>query len=169
AGWRARAAPGAPERLERMAAEESAQGIRIHLIEPDRADELQSGRLDPVLERAGRLGLPVQYLARMSHLGAVRRAAAAFPSTPMIVGPLGHPDLDEPAPYPSARPFFDLARLPNVYAKVSLLVDHSKRDYPYPDVADYVRRTIDAFGAPRLMWGSNFPLVPEIRTEQPVD
>jgi predicted TIM-barrel fold metal-dependent hydrolase len=100
---------------------------------------------------------------------AIRGAARMFPRTRFVVDHLGHPDLSEPAPYRSAAEFFALGALPNVYVKVSLLCDHSRQEYPYLDVQDFVRRTLDAFGAPRLMWGSNFPLIPEVRTSEPVD
>jgi len=159
----------ASDRLESLARNERAQGFRIHFNEPGRRDALAQGAYDPILGRAGKLGVPVQCLARMHDLLAIRRAAEAFPSTKFIVDHLGHPDLTEPPPYPSARDFFALGALENVYAKVSLLCDHSRREYPYSDVQDFVRRTIDAFGARRLMWGSNFPLIPEVRIQEPVD
>jgi L-fuconolactonase len=157
------------ERLARMVRLEGAQGVRIHFNEPGRREQVVEGKFDRVLTRAGELGVPVQFLARMPDMYAVRCAAEAFPRTSFIVDHLGHPDLTEGPPYPSAREFFDLGTLPNVYVKVSLLCDHSRKRYPYPDVQDYVRRTLDSFGAARLMWGSNFPLIPEVRTDEPVD
>lgn len=163
------AAAGATERLERMAREEGAGGLRIHFNEPGRREQVLDGTCDAVLERAGALGLAVQCLARMHDMSAIRRAAETFPAARFVVDHLGHPDLTEPPPYRSAREFFALGALGNVYVKVSLLCDHSRQAYPYPDVADFVRRTLDAFGAARLMWGSNFPLIPEVRTDQPVD
>jgi len=163
------ALPDAPQRLERMKAAEDAQGFRIHFNEPGRRAQVLDGDCDAALARAGALGVPVQCLARMPDMRAIRRAAESFPGTRFIVDHLGHPDLQESAPYPSAADFFALARLGNVYVKVSLLCDHSRHEYPYPDVADFVRRTLDAFGPERLMWGSNFPLIPEVRTDQPVD
>jgi predicted TIM-barrel fold metal-dependent hydrolase len=159
----------APERLSRLAGHDGAQGFRIHLNEPGRREQLFAGACDPALARAGALGLPVQCLAWMRDMPAIRRAAREFPRTRFVVDHLGHPDLSEPPPYSAAAEFFALGALPNVYVKVSLLCDHSLQGYPYPDVQDFVRRTLDVFGAPRLMWGSNFPLVPEVRTSEPVD
>jgi L-fuconolactonase len=161
--------PDAPERLERMGRLEGAQGMRIHFNEPGRREAVLEGVFDRLFESAGRNGAPIQFLAWMADMAAIARAAEAFPGTKFISDHLGHPDLSEKPPYRSASGFFALARLPNVYVKVSKLCDHSRGEYPYPDVAEYVRRTIDAFGPERLMWGSNFPLIPEVRTEQPVD
>ncbi len=159
----------APDRLHRMLREELAQGVRIHFNEPGRREQVLAGACDRLLATAGELGVSVQCLARMPDMPAIRRAARASPTTTFIVDHLGHPNLAESPPYPSAAGFFELAQLPNVFVKVSLLCDHSRLSYPYPDVQDYVRRAIDVFGANRLMWGSNFPLIPEVRTAEPVD
>lgn len=159
----------APAAFERMVREERAQGVRIHFNEPGRREQVANGACDPLLAIAGELGVPVQCLARMPDMPAIRRSAIAFPCTNFIIDHLGHPDLNEPPPYPGAAEFFALGDLPNVYVKVSLLCDHSRQSYPYLDMQDFVRRTIDRFGPARLMWGSNFPLIPEVRTAEPVD
>ena len=159
----------APARLERMVREESAQGVRIHFNEPGRRAHAIDGKFDPILAMAGELGVPIQCLARMPDMTAIRRCAAAFPTTTFIIDHLGHPDLSEQPPYPAGGEFFGLGRLPNVYVKLSLLCDHSKQDYPYRDVQEFVRLLIERFSAQRIMWGSNFPLIPEIRIEQPVN
>ena len=156
------------QRLERMVLEDQARGLRIHLNEPGRSEQLLAGQCDPVLAAAGDIGVPIQLLARMPDMPAIRRCAESFPTTSFVIDHLGHPDLTDYPPFPSARPFFELAQLSNVYSKVSLLCDHSKLAYPYADVQEFVRTAIERFGSRRLMWGSNYPLIPEVRDE-PVD
>ena len=163
------ALPDAPARLKRLVREQGAGGFRIHFNEPGRREQLLSGKCDPVLAMAGELGVPVQCLARMPDMPTIQRSAAAFPGTSFIIDHLGHPDLSEKPPYLSSADFFRLGAVRNVYVKVSLLCDHSKENYPYPDVQEFVRHAIHRFGASRLMWGSNFPMIPEVRTDQPVD
>ena len=46
-----------------------------------------------------------------------------------------------------------LARLPRVYMKFSAVQYSSKAGYPYRDVQPLVRRTFDAFGPDRMIWG----------------
>ena len=159
----------APAKLDRMLREEGAQGLRIHLNEPGRRQQVQHGSCDPVIALAGELGVPVQFLARMGDMEVVRRCAEKHSRTAFVVDHLGMPDLTERPPYPSASGLFALGDLPNVYVKVSLLCDHSRECYPYPDVQEFVRHALGTFGAQRLMWGSNFPLVPELRTDEPVN
>jgi predicted TIM-barrel fold metal-dependent hydrolase len=159
----------AATRLERMVREQRAQGLRIHFNEPARREQVIQGDCDAVLAMAGELGVTVQCLARMPDIPAIRRAAEAFPATAFVVDHLAHPDLSEAPPFPGAAQLFALGKLPNVYVKVSLLCDHSRQSYPYPDVQMFVRRMLEHFGPRRLMWGSNFPLIPEVRTQEPVD
>ena len=52
-----------------------------------------------------------------------------------------------------------LARYPRVFVKISHPWRLSKREYPHTDTYDQIRRIYDAFGARRLMWGSDWPAV----------
>ena len=50
-----------------------------------------------------------------------------------------------------------MARLPNVYVKVTEFYNHSRtKQFPFLDVLPTVRRIYDAFGARRLLWGTGF-------------
>ncbi len=50
-----------------------------------------------------------------------------------------------------------LAKLPNVYAKLTPGTHGSYRVYPFVDMHDPLKRVIGAFGPNRCVWGSNFP------------
>jgi L-fuconolactonase len=50
-----------------------------------------------------------------------------------------------------------LARLPNVYAKLSCVVTGSSESYPFADMHKPIRTVIAAFGPDRCVWGSDFP------------
>ena len=50
-----------------------------------------------------------------------------------------------------------LARFPNVYVKVSAFYALGKKEPPYLDLVPIIRCLGDAFGAERLMWGSDAP------------
>ena len=51
----------------------------------------------------------------------------------------------------------ELARFPNLYAKLTFLPTGSAQRYPFQDMHDALRRFIDAFGPERCVWGSDFP------------
>jgi predicted TIM-barrel fold metal-dependent hydrolase len=50
-----------------------------------------------------------------------------------------------------------LSKLPNVYAKLTSGTHGSYRVYPHVDMHESLKWVIDAFGAARCVWGSNFP------------
>jgi L-fuconolactonase len=55
------------------------------------------------------------------------------------------------------RDVLDLARHPNLYAKLSFLATGSARPYPFTDLHDACRRIIDTYEPDRCLWGSAFP------------
>jgi predicted TIM-barrel fold metal-dependent hydrolase len=50
-----------------------------------------------------------------------------------------------------------LARHKRVYVKVSAFYALGQKQYPYLDLIGMIRRVYDAYGASRLMWGSDSP------------
>ena len=152
-------APDAPERLSRQFYRDGCRGVRVHLLDERIATGIDAGRADPLVQRAGELGVPVQFLTRdPERHDAILRLAQRFPSVAFINDHLGHPRIDEGYPYPSSRAFFDCGALPNVFAKLSLHYLLSGEGYPWADLHDFQRCTVAAYGAQRLMWGSNFPM-----------
>lgn len=51
----------------------------------------------------------------------------------------------------------DLARFPKVHVKVSAFYYLGSKQPPYRDLVPMIRRVFEAFGANRLMWGSDCP------------
>ena len=51
----------------------------------------------------------------------------------------------------------ELARHPNLYAKVTFLPWGSAEQSPFGDMQDACKRVIEAYGPERCLWGSNFP------------
>jgi len=59
------------------------------------------------------------------------------------------------------RGVLDLARYPNVFVKISGFYAFTARssEYPYLDLARFIRSLRDAFGSEQLLWGSDAPPV----------
>jgi predicted TIM-barrel fold metal-dependent hydrolase len=62
------------------------------------------------------------------------------------------PDLDE-----TVRATINLARHPNLHAKLTFIPTGSEQPYPCRDLHDACRAVIAAFGPERCVWGTNFP------------
>lgn len=99
----------------------------------------------PMCIQTGPIGLP-----------QVRMLAAKFPGVNIILDHLARPDVLDGAPYANAASLFALADLPNVYLKLTpRIFGDVKKGKASADT--FFPRLVEAFGARRLAWGSNFP------------
>ena len=70
---------------------------------------------------------------------------------------------DKTIPYDTYNKALELAKYPNTYVKVPGLGEFCARPmpfqqpYPFEEVPPLIEMALDAFGANRLMWGSDFP------------
>lgn len=156
--------PDAPAKLERLAAE-GATGVRL----PPGA---RSPGDDPlaIWRKAAELGLTVSSGGGREAFLDPGFAAIfeAFPALPIVIEHLGSgnkPD-GEAEPYPRRRSVFDLARYPNAYIKIHGLGEFSQRALPVREPFPFVEPippllslAYEAFGASRMMWGSDYPPV----------
>ena len=107
-----------------------------------------------------RLGIPLMALAP-GLLGDIAALAARHPGLTIMVDHMGRrserrdaecfADLDE---------LLALARFPNIAVKATALPCYSTEPYPFANLAPYLRRTFDAFGPDRIMWGSDLTRLP---------
>lgn len=157
-------APDAEQALERLA-NEGASGVRFHLpLRPAGDDPLAIWRA------AERLRLPVSCGGNSTLFTSAdfANAVQAVPNLPIAVEHLGgmnHP-LDDPEQETLRRQVFELARFPNLYIKIHGLGEFCRRAMPPTNPFAFVQPippTLEeahrAFGAARMMWGSDFPPV----------
>jgi L-fuconolactonase len=156
--------PDAVAVLERLAGE-GASGLRLRQMARSPGD-------DPfaIWRAAERLGLAVTCPGRSPQYGSPEflSLVESVPKLPIVIEHLGSgntPDV-ESVPPDVRRDVFRLARFPNVYVKVHGLGEFCRRKVP-PDGDFPFERPIpplldvacDAFGASRMMWGSDYPPV----------
>ena len=90
-------------------------------------------------------------------LPSINRMCAKFPQTKVVIDHMARLGMNGPIRDPDVSALCDLARHDHVYVKVSAFYALGKKQYPYQDLADMIRRLRDAYGADRLMWGSDSP------------
>jgi predicted TIM-barrel fold metal-dependent hydrolase len=92
-------------------------------------------------------------------LPQVRMLAEKFPQVNIILDHLGRPDVLDGPPYANAESLFALADLPNIYLKLTprIFGDVEKEK---ASAETFFPRVVQAFGAQRMAWGSNFPTSP---------
>jgi predicted TIM-barrel fold metal-dependent hydrolase len=85
--------------------------------------------------------------------------ARKFPRVNIVLDHLGRPDVLDGPPYEQAASLFRLAALPNIYLKLTpRIFGDVKKDKASAET--FFPRVVDAFGARRMAWGSNYPTSP---------
>lgn len=90
-------------------------------------------------------------------LPSVARMCTKFPDTTVVIDHLARVGMAGPIRDSDLSALCDLARHERVYVKVSAFYALGKKQYPYLDISDTIRRVYNAYGASRLMWGSDSP------------
>lgn len=161
-GWVDITASGVADGLRRLRAMPGGDklvGIR-HLVqgEPDPAflerDDVRRG-----VAAVGDAGLVFDLVIRDHQLSAAAGLAASLPQVSFVLDHLGKPPLADQDLRGWPADLRRLARLPNVSAKVSGLATEANWSSWRPaDLAPAVSHALDAFGADRLMFGSDWPV-----------
>ncbi|MGH7945773.1 MAG: amidohydrolase family protein [Opitutaceae bacterium] len=119
----------------------------------------REGAYDPLFAAAEKDGIPICVFIP-GHLPDLRPVIQAHPDLVLIIDHIG---MMPPPLVPVTTNTFDtlpdlleLARFPNVAVKFSGVPALSTGRYPFDDLWPKVGQIIDAFGAERLMWGSDY-------------
>jgi L-fuconolactonase len=137
----------------RLVQDGACVGLRINLsLDMDHAARQADGPGWPRLEA---LGVPLLLRATPAHQPLVVRILAAHAATRMVIDHLGLPDIGSLAET-EAR-LGELARFDHCWVKVAGLGTLSREGPPFRDAWPVVERARRAFGAARLVWGSDFP------------
>jgi L-fuconolactonase len=160
-GWVDLTAPDVAEQLDRLRSGPGGDrlvGVR-HLVqsEPDPAWLTRPDVLAGL--RAVRdAGLVYDVLTRPHQLPAAVAAARTLPDLVFVLDHLSKPDIAGGVREPWASLLSELAAEPNVVAKVSGLVTEAGPRWTAADLQPYVDVALDAFGADRLMVGTDWPV-----------
>ncbi|MCS0631137.1 amidohydrolase [Telluria mixta] len=126
--------------------------------------ELDDPRSFPAWDLLAQLGIPMCIQTGPVGLPQVTALAKRFPGVNIILDHLGRPDVLDGPPYAKAQSLFDLAPLPNIYLKLTpRIFDDVKKGQASAE--SFFPRMVQAFGADRLAWGSNFPTSPGTLSE----
>jgi len=146
-------APDTPDRMAALVARNPNRIVALRIHEnrtrgaiptttgPIRDRDLRHPNVRSVWRKAGELGLAIQMHFIPWHAPEIGRLAAEFPATPVVLDHLARAHEGTPADFDEV---LKLAKLPRVYLKYS---------GPYGNDRPLVRRTYDAFGPDRILWG----------------
>lgn len=156
-------APGAARRLREALERAEARGF-THYVRETNDGWLRGDDAGELFRTAAQLGVIASLSIGAEWFDDLEAVARANPTLPILIHHLS-------LPRPERRDA-DLAALTalavrgNIGVKVSGLQHMSARgwDFPYRDVQPVLRRVLEAFGAERLYWGSDFPASRDLLT-----
>ena len=123
---------------------------------PGQAGWLADPKTFPVWERAQSMGMAVCVQMRPEGETDLRRLLERFPKVPIVLDHMGRVSLSDGPPYKAASWLFELAAYPNLFLKLTTrTVEEASEGNSRPDT--FFLRIVEAFGANRIAWGSNFP------------
>jgi L-fuconolactonase len=145
-----------PAQLERYVRDFGVCGLRMQ-GRISKLGPFDDPATTPLWAKAADLDLTVDVNAMQVEYPQVEKRVKEFPHTRFILDHSGYISGDLAPAEPTVAPVMHMAQYPNEYAKLTFFVLSSREPYPFKDVHWMARQIIDAFGAERCLFGTNFP------------
>ena len=158
-GWTDLLALDAPAAIARLASHKKLKGLRPMLQDLDDERWIADPALAPALSAMVEHRLRFDALVLPRHLPALLECARAWPQLPIVIDHAAKPPVAEAAFGRWREDLAQLAALPNVHCKLSGLVTEASTDWRVDDLQPYVAHVLSVFGAQRVIWGSDWPVV----------
>ena len=159
-GWIDLLAPDATSEVRRRADDPLFLGVRPMLQDLPDSDWILQSALAPALEAIAAAGLVFDALILSRQIAAIAELARRHPRLAIMLDHGAKPRLgDANAMLAWAREMEKLAAMPNATCKVSGLLTELTPAGTRDDVARAVGVLFDLFGAERLVWGSDWPVL----------
>lgn len=160
-GWVDLAAETAPARITHLARQPKLRGLRPMLQCLPEDDWILRPELVPAITAMKAHKLSLDALVYTRHLPHLEAFARCHPDLAIVIDHAAKPAIiagDRPAAdWRSA--LASIATLPNVHCKISGLPTEAGKDQGATALAAYIAYLREIFGAERLMWGSDWPVI----------
>lgn len=158
-GWTDLKAADAPESIARLARNPLLKGLRPMLQDLPDDDWIADSALAPAVEAMLRHRLNLDALVLPRHLPSLLVFAKRFPALPIVIDHAAKPFIVRGEMQPWSDDIARLAALPQVYCKLSGMVTEAGAQWKAADLQPYVDHVLEVFGAQRVMWGSDWPVL----------
>jgi predicted TIM-barrel fold metal-dependent hydrolase len=123
---------------------------------PGQASWFDDPRTFPAWQHAADTGIPVCMQMTPRGFPQLRGLLERFPKVRIILDHLARPTLVDGPPFAADRDFFVLAHNPNIFLKLTP-INVEPKEWGKATPKSFFGALIEAFGANRIAWGSNFP------------
>jgi L-fuconolactonase len=149
----------APLRIERLASHTKLRGLRPMLQNLSDDEWILSDDVAPALDAMIALDLRFDALIYSRHLPVIDELARRYPRLQIVVDHAAKPNIASGSFEPWASHLTALAQRPNVCCKLSGLPTEAGEHWNVEQLRPYVDHVRSAFGAERIMWGSDWPVL----------
>ena len=160
-GWVDLAAESAPARIAHLAQQPKLRGLRPMLQCLPNDEWILRPELEPAIAAMKAHKLSLDALIYLRHLPHLEMFAKRHPDLPIVIDHAAKPAIiagDRPSDEWRTA-IASIAKLPNIYCKISGLPTEAGKDQGQAELASYIQHLLGVFGAERLMWGSDWPVV----------
>lgn len=157
-GWIDMAAPEAVPTLERLARHPAFRGVRPMLQDLADPGWIARAPIDAAVRALVRLDLRFDALVKTLHLPHLLDFAQRHPALAIVIDHAAKPDIARGEFEAWLGPMRELARLPQVYCKLSGLVTEAGDSWTVDGLRRYVDAVLARFGPRRVIWGSDWPV-----------
>lgn len=144
--------------LERQLANPFVKGFRrvLHVMPDDLSD---AALFRDNIKRLSGTGLPFDLCVLPHQIPKAIALADLTPDVQFVLDHCGVPDIAGGAEHPWSENITEIARRPNVVAKISGVVAYANADsWQVETLRPWVEHTIKVFGWDRVVWGSDWPV-----------
>lgn len=158
-GWTDLAAPDAPARILTLSHDRLLRGLRPMLQDIGDPDWILRPDVARGLDAMAAAGLSLDLLIRPIHLPRCITLAGQHPGLAMVIDHGGKPDIASGDLSRWSAMMAHVAAQTDIACKFSGLLTELGPGGISSDAAPYMQVLIDHFGAGRLMWGSDWPVL----------
>ena len=158
-GWIDVAAANAADVLADLAQDALLRSIRPMLQEIADVEWVLQAKLVPALRAVVKLDLSFDLLVRPAHLKAALVLLTRHPDLRAIIDHGAKPDIARGIWQPWADDMRRIARETPAYCKLSGLGTEARPGWTLADLRRYAEHLVECFGAERLVWGSDWPVM----------
>lgn len=124
---------------------------------PGQAEWLNDPSTYPVWAYCEKISLPICIQAQPAGMGMLRDMMDRYPGVPIFLDHVGRPDLSSGPPYADAQQMLDIGvKYSQVFLKFTPVVIQ-RLNKGAASAESFLPLLLEAYGAKRIAWGSNFP------------
>ncbi len=158
-GWVDLENPDCFKDLEELSKHDKFKGIRPMIQDIADTNWMLKPELAPALDKVMALDLCFDALVKPEHLTVLQEFVKRYPNMPIVIDHGAKPDISGGEFDEWAVAMKELSMADNVCCKISGLLTEAEAGATADDLKPWVDHLISCFGAGRLMWGSDWPVL----------